>query len=392
MAAVAEPGPLATAIAAPAAARLASIDLLRGLTIGFMILVNNNGGGQAFGIFKHADWNGFTPTDLVFPMFLFLVGVSIAISTPARLQGGASRASLLAHAVRRSAILFLLGVVVNSFPFFHFDVMRFYGVLQRIAICYLIAVALHLASSGWRSKLFVIVAALTGYWLLLCLVPVPGHGLPGLDVPLLDPDRNLAAWLDRLIFSAKHLYEQTRDPEGLLSTLPALATTLIGLLAGDWLRSGRSPSRKIVALGAAGVACVLAGTLWNAGFPINKKLWTSSYVLFAGGWSLLLLAAFLWLELRGSRAGNTSKSPWRLVLLVFGTNAIAAYMFSELLAASLWSIPLRENLSLQQWLIELAARAAPDAAVGALLYSSLFTLVCWLAVHALYRRRVFITI
>jgi len=392
MAAVAEPGPLATAIAAPAAARLASIDLLRGLTIGFMILVNNNGGEQAFGIFKHADWNGFTPTDLVFPMFLFLVGVSIAISTPARLQGGASRASLLAHAVRRSAILFLLGVVVNSFPFFHFDVMRFYGVLQRIAICYLIAVALHLASSGWRSKLFVIVAALTGYWLLLCLVPVPGHGLPGLDVPLLDPDRNLAAWLDRLIFSAKHLYEQTRDPEGLLSTLPALATTLIGLLAGDWLRSDRSPSRKIVALGTAGVACVLAGMLWNAGFPINKKLWTSSYVLFAGGWSLLLLAGFLWLELRGSRAGNTSKSPWRLVLLVFGTNAIAAYMFSELLAASLWSIPLRENLSLQQWLIELAARAAPDAAVGALLYSSLFTLVCWLAVHALYRRRVFITI
>ena len=124
MAAVAEPGPPATAIAAPATARLASIDLLRGLTIGFMILVNNNGGEQAFGIFKHADWNGFTPTDLVFPMFLFLVGVSIAVSTPARLQGGASRASLLAHAVRRSAILFLLGVVVNSFPFFHFDVMR----------------------------------------------------------------------------------------------------------------------------------------------------------------------------------------------------------------------------------------------------------------------------
>jgi predicted acyltransferase len=377
---------------APAAARLTSVDLLRGLTIGFMILANNNGGEQAFWIFKHADWNGFTPTDLVFPLFLFVVGISIAISTPARLRGGTSRESLMMHALRRSAILFLLGVVVNSFPFFHVDVMRFYGVLQRIAICYLIAVALHLASPGWRSKLVVIAAALIGYWLLMCFVQVPGYGLPGIDVPLLDPDRNLAAWLDRQIFPARHLYEQTRDPEGLLSTLPAQATTLIGLLAGDWLRSDRPLSRRIAGLAVAGFACVMLGALWNAAFPINKKLWTSSYVLFAGGWSLLLLAGFVWLDLRRSPAADGNRPRWQLALLVFGTNAIVAYMFSELLASTLWSIPLRDNLSLQQWLIEWAARATPEAAIGALLYSSLFTLVCWLAVHVLYRRGVFIRI
>jgi predicted acyltransferase len=382
----------AQVIAPPDRARLTSIDLLRGLTIGFMILANNNGGEQAFWIFKHADWNGFTPTDLVFPTFLFLVGVSAAISTAARLEHGASRASLFVHALRRSAILFLLGVVVNSFPFFHLDVMRFYGVLQRIAICYLIAVSLLLIGAGWRSKLFMIAAALVGYWLLTCFVPVPGYGLPGRDVPLLDPDGNLAAWLDRQIFPASHLYEQTRDPEGLLSTMPAIATTLIGLLAGCWLRHDRSLAQKIAGLAAAGVVCVLLGALWNVAFPINKKLWTSSYVLFAGGWSLLLLAGFLWTEVRRGGGGDRKKPAWQMPLLVFGTNAIVAYMFSELLASSLWSIPLRDNLSLQQMFIETAARATPDAAVGALIYSSLFTTVCWLMIHALYRRRLFIKI
>jgi hypothetical protein len=218
--------------------RLLSLDLLRGLTIGFMILVNNNGdGGHAYWVLNHAEWNGFTPTDLVFPTFLFLVGISTVLSTASRLALGATRRSLFLHTLRRAVILFLLGIVVNSFPFFHLHTMRFYGVLPRIAICYLIVATLYIFRPGWRSKAGLAIAALVGYWLLMRFVPVPGYGTPTHEIPILDRDANLAAWLDRHIFSASHLYEGTRDPEGLLSTLPALATTLLGLLTGVWLRT-----------------------------------------------------------------------------------------------------------------------------------------------------------
>ena len=171
--------------------------------------------------------------------------------------------------------------------------MRFYGVLPRIAICYLIVASLYLISPGWRSKAALAVAALAGYWILMRFVPVPGYGIPGHDIPLLDRDANLTAWLDRQIFSASHLYEHTRDPEGLLSTIPAMATALLGLLTGIWLRTQRTLVQKIGGIAIAGLTGVLLGGLWNLSFPINKKLWTSSYVLFAGGLSLLLLALCL---------------------------------------------------------------------------------------------------
>src|SRR5271168_2803316 len=264
-------------------ARLLSLDFLRGLTIAFMILVNNNGDEQlAYWPLKHAAWNGFTPTDLVFPTFLFLVGITTVFSTASRLAKGATKQSLFLHVLRRSIILYLLGLVVNSFPYFHLHTMRFYGVLPRIAICYLIVASLYLISPGWRSKAALAVAALAGYWILMRFVPVPGFGVPGHDIPLLDRDANLTAWLDRQIFPASHLYERTRDPEGLLSTIPAVATTLLGLLTGMWLRTQRTLGQKIGGIAIAGLTGVLLGRLWNLSFPINKKLWTSSYVLFAG--------------------------------------------------------------------------------------------------------------
>jgi predicted acyltransferase len=388
-AAVAQPA--SGAVAAPAS-RFVAVDLLRGLTIAYMILANNNGGDHAPAIFRHADWNGFTPTDLVFPTFLFLVGVSTAIATDARLETGAARSAVFAHALRRSAALFALGIVVNSFPFFNRDVMRVYGVLQRIAVCYLAAIAVHLAARGWRGTLALIAVALIAYWSLLCLVPVPGCGVPLRDVTLLDPDCNLAAWLDRQVFAPAHLYERTRDPEGLLSTLPALATTLIGLLAGRWLRNGGSARRQACGLALVGLAAVAVGASWDAGFPINKKLWTSSYVLFAGGWSLLLLAGFLAIERARAPIRVAAGGPlWQTVLLVFGTNAIVAYLFSELLAATFMAIPAN-GADLQQALIDLATRLAPTATSGALLYSLAFTTVCWLVVYPLYRRRILVRV
>ena len=252
--------------------RLLSLDLLRGLTIGFMILVNNNGSeAVAYWPLKHAAWNGFTPTDLVFPTFLFLVGISTVLSTASRLAQGATKGSLFLHTVRRAAILFLLGLLVNSFPQFHLHTLRVYGVLPRIAVCYLVVATLYLVWPGWKDKVVLVVAALVGYWVLMRFVPVPGYGVPTHDVPLLDHDGNLVAWLDRQIFSASHLYERTRDPEGLISTLPALGTALIGMLTGLWLRTGRTLGEKARGIAVAGLSGVLLGAVWNVWFPINRR-------------------------------------------------------------------------------------------------------------------------
>ncbi len=375
--------------------RLLSIDLLRGLTIGFMILVNDNGDEQhAYWALKHAYWNGFTPTDLVFPTFLFLVGISTVLSMETRLARGAERALLFRHVVQRSITLYLLGLLVNSFPLFHLATMRFYGVLPRIAVCYLVVASLYLLSPGWRSKLLLFVGALGGYWLLMRFVPVPGYGVPTHGVPLLDRDGNLTAWLDRQIFSAPHLYEHTRDPEGLLSTLPALGTTLLGLLTGIWLRTARSIGAKARGIAVAGVSCLLLGGLWNTTFPINKKLWTSSYVLFAGGCSLVLLALALWIaDVSRPDAGDEPTRPWYATpLLVFGMNAISAYVLSELLAAALGTIRMSSGLSAQQAIYRVFAHAIPDQVFASLVYSLAYVLVCWIPMAVLYRRRIFLKV
>jgi len=374
--------------------RLLSVDVLRGLTIAFMILVNNNGNeAAAYWPLKHAAWNGFTPTDLVFPTFLFLVGITTVFSTASRLAKGASRQELFFHVLRRSIILYLLGLVVNSFPYFHLDTMRFYGVLPRIAICYLITASLYLISPGWRSKVAIAIAALAGYWILMRFVPVPGYGIPGHDIPLLDRDANLTAWLDRQIFSASHLYEHTRDPEGLLSTIPAVATALLGLLTGIWLRTQRTLAAKGVGIATAGLSGVLLGGLWNLSFPINKKLWTSSYVLFAGGLSLLLLAlCLLIVDLPEKSPDRPDRSRFLMPFFVFGTNAITAYVFSELLQSAVSSIHPRPHVNLSQLIYQSIQHVVPNQAFASLLYSLGFVAVCWLFTSVLYRRRIFIRV
>ncbi len=362
-----------------------------------MILVNDNGDERvAFWPLKHAAWNGFTPTDLVFPTFLFLVGASIVFSTESRLARGVTRASLFAHTVRRAIIIFLLGMVVNSAPFFHLSTLRYYGVLPRIALCYLIVASLYIwirrpsdspaGEPTVADKIGLLVVCLVGYYLLMRFVPVPGYGMPGRDVPFLDHDGNIVAWLDRKIFSAPHLYERTRDPEGLLSTIPALGTTLIGVLTGLFLRSSRSDARKALTLAVAGASGVLLGLIWNPWFPLNKKLWTSSFVLHAAGWSLLILAAFWFLvQVRGYRRGT-----WPL--LVFGTNAITAYVISEVMAACLSNVKVGPHSNVLRWTYQHIAAVIPWPAMGSLAYSLFYVLVCWLLVLPLYRKKIFIKI
>ena len=378
----------------PKTHRWLSVDVLRGLTIGFMIMVNNNGGGKdAYWAMKHTDWNGFTPTDLVFPTFLFLVGISTVFSTEARLAKGDSKSSLLLHTVRRAAILFLLGLLVNSFPFFHLHTLRIYGVLPRIAACYLVVALLYLANPSWKLLVSIAVAALVLYWILMRFVPVPGYGVPTHQIPLLDRNLNLTAWLDRQIFSASHLYEKTRDPEGLLSTIPALGTALIGVLTGMWLRSTRSVMQKVRGIVLAGFCCLASAGLWNFTFPINKKLWTSSYVLYAAGWSLLLLALSIWLiDVLCVRKSEATLRSRFMPLLVFGTNAIAAYVFSELLPGALNLIHPEKGVTFLRWFYLSLLRVIPYPPMASMVFSILFVAVCWVPIYMLYRRRIFIKI
>jgi predicted acyltransferase len=381
---VIESQPTAVPVSKPQ--RLLSLDVLRGMDIALMIAVNNNG-EHAYWPFRHSAWNGCTPTDLVFPTFLFLMGTSVVLSFQKRLTSGCSKASLALHILRRFVVLFAFGLVVNGFPYFPLHTLRIYGVLQRIALCFLFAGLLQLWTRSARSKVAVLVVSLVGYWVLMRYVPVPGHGVPGRDIPLLDPDQNLVAWLDRHIMPARRLYERVRDPEGLLSTLPALGTTMIGMLTGMWLRTNRSAREKCTGMLAAGVAGIIFGEIWNVSFPINKKLWTSSYVLFAAGCTLVAFAiCYYLLDVKQWRRG------WTYVWLVFGMNALGAYILSELLAAGVSAIRVGPRMSWEHWFYAHSFGHIQPLGVGSLLFSIFFVLVCWLPMAVLYRKRIFLKI
>jgi len=370
--------------------RLVSLDVARGITIAFMILVNNGGSGKySYRQLEHSPWNGWTLTDLVFPSFLFIAGIAIVFSNEARMARGESKGTLRPHVLKRAVILFLFGLVVNGFPLFHLGTLRIYGVLQRIAICFLFASLLYL----WNSRAWVAattaVVALLGYWILMRWVPIPGIGVPTHSVPLLDPNQNWVAYLDRKVLPGR-LYEGVRDPEGLLSNIPAMGTILFGVLTGMWLRRPKSLSTKAVGLLVASISGLVLGSLWNAWFPINKKLWTSSYVLFAAGCTLLLLAlCFYAVEIKKWTRGWTF--PW----LVFGSNAITAYVFSELLAAALDTITVHDGgriTSLQQFIYQHWFFPIMNPSFGSLMYAIAFVLVCFVPVLLLYRKKIFIKI
>jgi predicted acyltransferase len=379
---------------AVAASRLLSLDVARGITIAFMIMVNNNGGDGSWGFMNHAEWNGLTATDLVFPTFVFVMGISAVLAIESRLARGATRSQIAGHVVRRAAILCLLGIVVNSFPFFELAHMRFYGVLQRIAVCYLAVSLLYLWKPRARVMAAALVFALAGYWVLLRWIPVPGAGLPGRDVPFMDVRQNLVSWVDRELFPY-HLYRDApdhnvRDPEGLLSDLPAIGTALIGVLTGLWLRSRRPRAAQAIGLAAAAGVCLTLGYLWALSFPLNKNLWTSSYVLVAAGYSLALLTLVFWaVELKGWRTG------WTWVWLVFGSNAIAAYMFSELLPGVLYNVHLTSGgtrTDVLAFVSEHLFARIPDPGWAAFAYAVSFTAVCFVPVWVLYRRRLFLKV
>jgi predicted acyltransferase len=364
---------------APAGERLLSLDVFRGITIAGMLLVNNPGSWSAvYDPLEHAAWHGWTPTDLIFPFFLFIVGVSMAFSLAAQEARGAGRGAMLAKAAKRAAILVVLGLLLAAFPFHHLDLahLRIPGVLQRIGAAFLLASVVVLLTAR-RVQAMAIAALLLGYWAAMTLVPVPGHGAGDLG-----KDGNLAAYVDRAVLGTSHLWAQAKtwDPEGILSTFPAVATVLLGVFAGRWLRGGRPPAERAVGLFLAGNAGLLLGLVWHEAFPINKNLWTSSYVVFTAGMALHFLAMCYWVvDVRGWRR-------WARPFTVLGVNAIAAFVLSGVMARLLELVKVGGGVSLKRWVYENALASRLPAHGASLAFAILFVLF-WIGVMELFYRR-----
>lgn len=360
--------------------RLLSLDVLRGITIVGMIVVNTPGSwGNVYAPLLHAEWNGLTPTDLVFPFFLFMVGISITLALGKRKERGVPQSGLVAKIVKRALIIYALGLFLTLFPKFDFANLRYVGVLPRIAIVYLVCSLLFLRLS-WRSIAWLSALILVGYWLAMVLIPVPGGGAANLE-----PGTNLAAWLDELLVPGR-MYRGTWDPEGFLSTLPAIVTGFTGVLTGYWLRTSRNTPEKIIGMMVAGVLACLVGYLWHQAFPVNKNLWSSSYVLVSSGMALLLLGTLYWfVDVKNYRG-------WTPFFVAFGMNAITAYVLHGVLIDA-FHVPVNaagENLHAlsYQGLVQLGLAAK----FASLLWALGYLLLCFIPIWIMYRRNVIVKI
>lgn len=441
--------------------RLISLDVFRGMTIAGMVLVNNPGSWSSiYGPLKHAEWHGITPTDYVFPFFLFIVGVAIPIALNKRLAEGITR-NVYWKIVQRAAKIFALGILMSLIPFFvfgdtvlsqivklalmlaftaalffylaekkriaglitlatvlvililyaagtqfvwyNFAGMRIPGVLQRIAVCYLIVSIIYIHTS-WKQQVLISIGLLLGYWFLMTAIPVPGCELTTVN----DKACNLAAWLDRTILTEAHMWRSAKvfDPEGILSTLPALVTTLSGVLAGTWLMRAGSESTtndtdalptqpftktdKALGLFFMGTVLLAIGWTWSLVFPLNKSLWTSSYVVYTSGLALLTLAfCYFVIDIKGYKK-------WAKPFVIFGVNALALFVFSGIMARMLGLIKLSgsdgKDVSLQQWMYQNLFLSLAQPLNASLAYAITFILFWLLLMWLLYRRRLLIKV
>jgi predicted acyltransferase len=365
--------------------RLVSLDAFRGVTMAFMILVNTPGDGRhVYWPLAHSEWNGWTPTDVVFPSFLWIVGVAITLSLGRRLARGESRSHLMQQAIRRAAILFVLGMLVYVYPRFDLSTQRILGVLQRIAICYAAAAGIYL-TTRLRGQIVWIVSLMAFYWLLMAFVPVPGYGAGHLDV-----ERNFAHYIDRIVLGPhNYIWTKTWDPEGIVSTLPAIATCLLGLIAGRILSLPRRLGERCLYMLGLGAILLTAGLICNTWLPINKKLWTDSFTLFMAGLDFILFAGFAWLVdgLGWKRAFQP--------MVIMGMNAIVIYLASEFLDEALgwihWTGPAG-TVVLRSWLYGHLFVPLASPYNASLLYALAYVLVLFLLAWAMYRRRWFVRI
>ncbi|MEO8140152.1 MAG: heparan-alpha-glucosaminide N-acetyltransferase domain-containing protein [Gemmatimonadota bacterium] len=361
------------------ATRLRSLDAFRGLTIAAMLLVNNPGSWSfVYPPLEHAEWNGWTPTDLIFPFFLFIVGVALVYSFTRRREAGADRGALWRKIALRSLVIVLLGLLLNGFPYYHLSTIRIPGVLQRIGLVYLCTATAYLCLTR-RGMISLTLILLLGYAGAMLLVPVPGYG-----AGVFEPVGNLAQYIDSRVL-AGHMWKPEWDPEGLLSTVPAVATCLIGVLTGEWLRGTRPQGRVLSGMLVAGLVLLLAGLIAGRWLPINKSLWSSSYVLFTGGAALLTLALCYWLiDMRGWER-------WARAAYVFGANPLIVFVGSGVMARLLNLVRVTDGAggvwSLQRWCYERLFASWAGPLNGSLAYAIAFVGLWWLLMWIPYRRR-----
>jgi predicted acyltransferase len=373
--------------------RLISLDAFRGATIAAMILVNNPGSYvEVYDFLEHSAWHGWTFADGIYPAFLWMVGVALVLSTAKRIERGEPRTQMITHVLKRSVIIFALGLFLAGFPFglfldpyFSFASLRIPGVLQRIALCYLLA-SIIFFTTGVRGQVVAILALLIGYWLLLKLVRVPGYG-----AGVLEPAGNLCWYVDFMVLKG-HTYTQSIangfDPEGIVSTLGALATMLFGVLAGHGLRASYSPTVKTLGMLAAGIALILIGLVMDMWLPINKNLWTSSFAVFMAGISTASFVLCYWVvDVKGYQR-------WATPFSIFGTNALAIYVLAILVEKLLylfgWTEPGGSRLEVREYLSQTLFESWAGTLNGSLLYSIAFVLVMYLVAWAMWKKRIYI--
>jgi predicted acyltransferase len=398
----------------PPRERLLSLDVFRGMTIAGMLLVNNPGSWSAiYPPLAHAPWHGWTPTDLIFPFFLFIVGITTHLSIEARRARGDDEGALIRQIVRRGVVIFLAGMLLNGFPFFTWAAVpgnpdpsflervadrlynwRIMGVLQRIGIAYMLAALLSFRTT-LKQQVTVIAVLLFGYWFAMTLLPVPPDGFLGVDV-LDTPAATLAAYFDRALLDwgrfGNHLWINSRtwDPEGPFSTIPAVGTAMLGILCGRWIGSPRPLSERLAGMFAAGSIAMMAGLMWHWSFPINKNLWTSSYVLFTAGMAAVALATCMWI------IEEHRVTAWTKPFVIYGMNPIIAFVGSGITARLIYSIfkvnAGGQQISLQAWIHRTFYTSWLAPRNASLLFAITFVLV-WLAIlWVLYRRRIFLKV
>ncbi len=363
--------------------RLLSLDAFRGMTIAGMLLVNNPGTWvYIYPPLRHAKWDGCTPTDLIFPFFLFIVGISMAFSFSSR-KLESDKKKVLLHVIRRSVIIYLLGFILAIFYRWDLSTVRIPGVLARISVCYLFAslIVLYLSKKG---RIAAGVCLLGAYWILVKLVPVPGYGAGDLSL-----EGNIIGYVDRALMNG-HLWLKNFDPEGIISTLPAMVTVLCGVFIGEWLRSDRDKVEKLNVIFAAGTLMLLTGYVWSIWLPINKQLWTNSYVFYTAGIGSILFGLLYWLiDIKGYKA-------WSKPFVIFGTNAILAYFLSSLGAKSLYTFRLTtvdgSETSIQGMIFQNIFQPVGSPEFGSLLYALFYVLFWLIVIDYFYRKKIFLKV
>jgi predicted acyltransferase len=407
---------LPTSPSVPARERLLSLDVFRGITVAGMLLVNDPGTWSAiYPPLEHAAWNGWTPTDLVFPFFLFIVGITTYLSLNARRARGDSEHAIRAQIIRRGALIFLFGLLINGFPYFTWGNVpgvadptllqrmgdrllhwRIMGVLQRIGIAYMVAALLTLRTTV-RQQIIILASILFGYWIVMTVLPVPGEGTIG--ALLLDqPGRTMAAWVDRLVLDwsrvslGNHLWASsvTWDPEGVLSTIPAIGTAMLGNLAGRWIGERRPLSERLAGLSSVGALGMMTGLMWHWSFPINKSLWTSSYVLFSAGMAAVALSTVMWI-VDFNRVRRFTK-----LFVVYGTNPIVAFVGSAVMARCIYSIFKvnwgGERIPLQEGIYRALFASWLSPINASLAFAVAFVLFWYGVLHLLHRRGIILKV